>query len=135
MPEDRDKDIAEKLMSEGPGILNWLKEGFDRYRIKTRLIPCEAITEQTKEYRADEDFYTPFFDSGSICIEKNARIQAGRLYSIYESWFKLQHKEDRKPASSQKFGRDMSTRFRKTKDMQFSYYLGIGESGQQKVCS
>ena len=79
MPEDRDKDIVNRLITEAPGILNWLKEGYDRYQSKTRLIPCAAITDQTKEYRRDEDFYTPFFDSGTISIEKNAKIQAGRL--------------------------------------------------------
>jgi putative DNA primase/helicase len=133
MPEERDKGIVKTLLSEKSGILNWLIAGYNRYQTKTRLIPCAAISDQTTEYRRDEDFYTPFFDSGSVSIEKNGRIQASRLYSLYENWFKLQYGDQRKATSSQKFGRDMSTRFRKTKDMQFTYYQGIGETGQQKV--
>lgn len=133
MPEDRDKDIANKLIGEGSGILNWLITGYKRYLIKKRLIPCAAITDQTNEYRRDEDFYTPFFDSGTVTIKKDAKIQASRLYSLFESWFKL-HYPEKKPASSTKFGRDMSIRFRKEKGTVISY-LGIGETCQQKVSS
>jgi putative DNA primase/helicase len=132
MPEDRDKNIAKKLLAESPGILNWLKEGYDRYQLKTRLIPCEIITEQTQEYRRDEDFYTPFFDSGSVKIEKTAKIQAARLYTIFEDWYKFQYK-DKKPPSSTKFGRDMSTRFKKVKDRDGWFYQGIGNIGQGKI--
>jgi putative DNA primase/helicase len=131
MPEDRDKDIATTLITEGPGILNWLITGYKRYLAKTRLIPCAAITDQTTEYRRDEDFYTPFFDSGSVCIEKTARIQASRLYTIFETWFNHQYPDNKKPATPQKFGRDMSTRFRKKQEGGFWVYYGIGIPGQQ----
>lgn len=131
MPEDRDKDIAKKLIAEGPGVLNWLIDGYKRYLIKTRLIQCIAIADQTNEYRRDEDFYTPFFDAGIVTIRKDAKIQAAKLYTLFESWFKLQYPE-KKPASTTKFGRDMSMRFRKEKGT-VAFYLGIGEHGQQKV--
>jgi len=132
MPEDRVTDIAIKLMAEGPGILNWLKVGYDRYLVKTRLIPCSAITDQTTEYRRDEDFYTPFFDAGIVSIEKNAKIQASSLYALFETWFRQQYKEPKKPASSTKFGRDMSIRFKKSREGDIWVYYGIGAHGQQK---
>jgi putative DNA primase/helicase len=135
MPEERDKHIVEKLKDECPGVLNWLITGYKRYVDKTRLIPCAAITEQTEEYRRDEDFYSPFFDAGIVTIDqkkKTVKIQGSRLYSLFESWFKLQY-PDKKPTSSTKFGRDMSTRFKKVKESGTIFYFGIGESGQQKV--
>jgi putative DNA primase/helicase len=137
MPEDRDTDIVEKLKAECPGILNWLITGYKRYGEKNRLIPCAAISDQTEEYRRDEDFYSPFFDAGIVTIDqkkKTGKIQASRLYSLFVSWFE-HHYPDKKPVSSTKFGRDMSTRFRKEKKEEGIFYLGIGESGQQKVSS
>ena len=129
--EERDSGITETLMTEGPGILNWLIEGYQRYRKVCRLIQCDTIKAQTADYRHDEDFYSPFFDT---CITRGEglRISATDLYQRYVDWFngKFPGKE---PISKIRFGRDMTTRFRKDHDENGNVYIGIGPFGQKQI--
>lgn len=134
MPEDRDQHITEKLIAESPGILNWLIEGYLRYQTSQRLIQCKKIADQTIEYRHDEDFYSMFFDSGSVVIKADSRISGTLLYSIYEKWFDSKYgSTNKKAATATRFGRDMSTRFRKDRTNAGVFYIGITESGQRTV--
>lgn len=132
-PEDRDRHILKKLSKEYPGILNWLITGYDRYAARGYLKPCVKITDQTEEYRRDEDYYTPFFDSGCVVIQKDSQVKAARLYTIYQDWFRLQFGEQKKPATTTRFGRDISTRFTKKHSRDGWYYYGIGETGQKVI--
>ena len=132
--EQRDRSILKKLKKEGPGILNWLLVGYDRYMQRGYLEQCKKIEEQTEEYRTAEDYYTPFFDSGVVVIKKSdpdLRISAARLYGLYQIWFEQQYSDKKKPATPNRFGRDMNGRFIKKRDTQGWYYLGIGDSMQK----
>jgi putative DNA primase/helicase len=132
MLEDRDKAMSDKLKAESPGILNWLITGYRRYVEKTRLEQCGVIKEQTDEYRHDEDYYTPFFDSGVVTVKPTAKIQATRLLDLYDEWLTLQYGDKKKKINKTRFGRDMSTRFKKDKVGVVIYY-GIGETGQKEL--
>jgi putative DNA primase/helicase len=134
MPGDRDHHITEKLIAESSGILNWLIEGYLRYQKTSRLIQCKKIADQTIEYRHDEDFYSAFFDSGSVIIKAESRISSSLLYALYEKWFDSKYgSTNKKAATATRFGRDMSIRFRKDRVVGGIFYIGICESGQKNI--
>jgi putative DNA primase/helicase len=82
--EDQDKDLEEKLMQEGPGILNWLIEGAMRWckeGLKTPLIIISA----TAEYRAEMDIIGNFIKER--CIQKEGfSIRAREFFKCYQDW-------------------------------------------------
>ena len=80
-PEERDKDLPEKLVAEWPGILKWAIAGcLDWQRIG--LSPPAAVTEATAEYLDAED--APANWMSECCI------QHGTLHSsssdLFKSW-------------------------------------------------
>jgi putative DNA primase/helicase len=52
--EKQDKHLEEKLIREGPGILNWLIEGVKRW-FAEGLVPPAEINGATEEYRNEMD--------------------------------------------------------------------------------
>lgn len=53
-PEERDKDLPEKLRPEWPAILQWAIDGCMDWR-DIGLAPPEAVVKATEKYLADED--------------------------------------------------------------------------------
>lgn len=59
--EKVDVKLLDKIKLEEAGVLNWLIEGYRKYKIK-KLQPPTKIQEATKEYQASEDRLKEFFD-------------------------------------------------------------------------
>jgi len=59
--ENVDVKLLDKLKLEEAGILNWLIEGYRKYKIK-KLQPPKKIQEATAQYQASEDRLKEFFD-------------------------------------------------------------------------
>lgn len=127
----RNHSIIDTLKNEGPGILNWLIQGFERYRAAGRLVQCDTIKAQTADYRHDEDFYSPFFDA-CTSREPGLSISSTDLYHKYENWFKLNF-PGKNPATQNKFSRDMSVRFQRKKTDNVWHFQGIGDLGQKQL--
>ena len=53
-PAERDEGLVDKLVGEGPGILNWLIEGLLDY-LENGLQEPQAVLDATLDYRADSD--------------------------------------------------------------------------------
>jgi putative DNA primase/helicase len=82
--EKQDKHLEEKLMGEGPGILNWLIEGARRWRNEGLKTP-NIIIRATDEYRAEMDVIGNFLKEQ--CIQKQgASIRARELFKCYQDW-------------------------------------------------
>lgn len=85
-PEQRDKNLTEKLISENSGILNWLIQGYSIWR-KEGLEEPKAIKEANAEYRMDMDVVGTFVND---CIEFDAtlkwRLNNTLLYQTYMRW-------------------------------------------------
>ena len=85
-PEQRDKNLTEKLISENSGILNWLIQGYSIW-IKEGLEEPKAIKEANAEYRMDMDVVGTFVND---CIEFDAtlkwRLNNTLLYQTYMRW-------------------------------------------------
>ena len=85
-PEQRDKNLTEKLIAENSGILNWLLKGYAMWK-KEGLEEPDAVREANEEYRMDMDSVGTFV---SDCLELDASLQwrlpTNMLYQTYIKW-------------------------------------------------
>jgi putative DNA primase/helicase len=85
IPEDKqDKNLEEKLIKEGSGILNWLLEGTARWRREGLIAPA-AILNATDEYRGEMDVIGNFFKERCL-HELGVSIRIRELYKAYTDW-------------------------------------------------
>lgn len=81
--------IVAEIMSELPGILNWLLEGLEDYRVLGGLAPPPEVLEASLEYRADSDPVGRFIESN--CDEGSGyEAESGELYDAYKAWAKAE---------------------------------------------
>lgn len=69
-PEQRDKNLTEKLISENAGILNWLIQGYAMWK-KEGLGDADAVSKANEEYRMDMDAVGTFVND---CLERQKLI-------------------------------------------------------------
>ena len=85
-PEQRDKNLTEKLIAENSGILNWLLKGYAMWK-KEGLEEPPAVREANEEYRMDMDSVGTFMTD---CLELDASLQwrlpTNMLYQTYIKW-------------------------------------------------
>ena len=106
IPDDeQDRDLAEKLIAELPGILNWSLEGLQIYRSEGLKLP-DCVVEATKEYRCEMDIIGDWIDE--CCVEGPA-LQASMkdVYSSYRAWCKS---SGHYPFSKKRFGQRLRDR-------------------------
>lgn len=63
--EERDPLIVQRMLAEGPGILNWLVEGARNY-LEGGLAPPSQVSRATDELRQDADPYGKFLDDACV---------------------------------------------------------------------
>lgn len=80
---EQDKTLKDKLRSEAPGILNWMVEGYYRYKTDG-LNPPNTVKVATEEYAADSDKLQKFIDDCLIKSEGNCK--GADVYKAYEKW-------------------------------------------------
>ena len=92
IPEaEQDRDLPTKLRTELPGILTWLVHGArDWYAHGLR--DCQAVTDATEQYRADNDPLADFLAT-SVDLEAGAAAKEGsaRLYAAYVGFCRENH--------------------------------------------
>ena len=102
--EERGREEVEaELLQEKSGILNWLLDGLDNWKADG-LNPPEAVTNATKEYRADSDSVRAWF---AECCED---IPGGMvLFSdLYRSYMRYSDKAGYSAVSQTKLGRTLT---------------------------
>lgn len=86
-PEQRDKTLGDKLLSENSGILNWLVKGFVMWRREGLACEPDAVREANEEYRLDMDSVGTFV---AECLDIDAsmkwRLATKLLYETYVKW-------------------------------------------------
>lgn len=82
--DQKDPALADKLLSELPGILNWALRGCDNWQRHGLTAPA-CVRQATEDYRREEDVIGQFLDD---CTkqERSARTPTVRVYSAYELW-------------------------------------------------
>jgi putative DNA primase/helicase len=82
--EKQDKHLEEKLLAEGPGILNWLLAGTQMW-VEKGLVSPEAITRATEDYRNEMDVLGNFIRE--CCVQRpDASVRARELFRAYQEW-------------------------------------------------
>lgn len=105
IPEhQRDAQLAEKIWeTEGPGLLNWLLDGYREWAEKGLAIP-EAVRQATQEYRTESDPIDEFLKACVTHTEKpqTPGVSARDLFDAYSRFAKLNGQD---PIKQQWFGR------------------------------
>jgi putative DNA primase/helicase len=82
--ERQDKNLEQKLMEKGPGILNWMLEGTLRW-CGERLKTPQIITSATDEYRGEMDVIGNFIKER--CVQgPGCSSRARELFKCYQDW-------------------------------------------------
>jgi putative DNA primase/helicase len=85
IPEaERDKDLAEKLKAEWPGILQWMIEGALEWR-RIGLAPPAAVTNATSAYLESEDAVALWLDECTVA-DPNAWESSSALFGSWKAW-------------------------------------------------
>ncbi len=86
-PEERDRDLFNKLKNELSGILNWAIEGCREWQQFGLGTPAE-VTAATEEYRNEMDLLNDFLTE--CCIESSdEKVPSKDLYKAYSNWCEL----------------------------------------------
>lgn len=86
--EEADRDLRNKLLEEGSGILNWCIEGAKAFLAKGYMPPKKVLA-ATEEYRDEEDMVKRFLEE---CCERRQgeRLRTSRMREAYAEWCKKQ---------------------------------------------
>lgn len=86
-PEQRDRDLPDKLRGEWPGILQWMIAGCLEWQ-KIGLMPPPAVANASREYLDGEDRITQWI---SECCEAgpDKSEASSRLFQSYKRWMAL----------------------------------------------
>jgi P4 family phage/plasmid primase-like protien len=85
---DQDKDLADKLREELPGILAWAVEGCLEWR-REGLGEPQKVRDASAEYQSEQDVIGTFLDECCEIVEDNAAYTLMRdLYPVYQEWCK-----------------------------------------------
>jgi putative DNA primase/helicase len=101
--EKRPRAVVEaELLSEGPGILNWLLDGYHAWRTDG-LRPPAAVTAATTDYRSESDSVRAWIADACI-VEAGAESPASDLFVAYRDWCR---RAGDRGVSQTKFGRTL----------------------------
>lgn len=118
---ERDRDLAEKLRQEGPGIFAWMVEGCLQWQ-EQGLDPPAEVRAATDEYRSEMDVLGMFL--GDCCeVRYEAVVPATALYDRYREWCKGAGERE---WSQQLFGRKLAEHgFQKDRQGQTRVWQGL----------
>jgi putative DNA primase/helicase len=80
----QDKRLLEKLIAEGPGILNYLLDALKTYFEKGLEVP-KSLSQATQQYRTEQDMMHQFIDDECITGPDKTVLKAD-LYDRYKEW-------------------------------------------------
>ena len=107
-PERRDKHLADKLLTELPGIFLWAMAGYRRLKQQgdfTRSTACDAVT---SALRRDANPARQFLDD--FCRrDASAGVECQVLYSKYVEWAK---NHGHKPVNDRELGKEIDRVFK-----------------------
>jgi len=120
-PEEQDRKLFEKLLTELPGILNWAMQGCVRWQREGLDLPLEVKT-AIATYRAEMDTLSDFFAECCI-VAPDATASAKELYLRYTFWCE---ENGERPERQKAFGMRLSERGFKRVKNNITIWHGIG---------
>ena len=99
-PGEQDKDLADKLRAELPGIFTWITHGAGDW-VQRGLDTPEAVRAATAGYQSESNVIGNFIES--VCtVQQGAEVEAGALFSEFDRW---RMREGLRKITLTKFGR------------------------------
>jgi len=118
----KDEKLLDKLLSELPGVLNWIIDGCLKWQAEG-LKPTSAVIQATNNYRESQDALADFFRNRCY-IKENAKVQKAVMWAEYE-----QYVADFNPdivLSKKDFSKRLSESFKDKRFPAAEFWLGIG---------
>lgn len=103
-----DKRFKERLLAEGPGVLNWLIEGALAWLRAGTLTPPSEVQEAIDDYRRAANPFGEWFAERVDTRDHDKRVEAKALYDSYKHWCEENSVGDREVMTSTGFGRALS---------------------------
>jgi P4 family phage/plasmid primase-like protien len=130
IPEaERDKELAEKLRDEWPGILRWMVEGCLAWQ-REDLNPPDAVRTATRNYFADEDALGRWLDEACI-LGKSFETSGKQLYGCWKQWCET---NSERYGSQRSFSQGLEARqFEKKHRETGSYFCGIAVKAEENA--
>jgi putative DNA primase/helicase len=130
-PEERDRELPDKLQAEREGILTWAVRGCLDWQRDGLGIP-EEVRAATDQYRDDMDLLGGFITEHCI-VGPDQRATAAELYERYIAWA---HKAGERIASQKAFGLALAERgYQQARCGKYRVrtWLGIGPQSQESI--
>lgn len=105
-----DKGVENRLLGEGPGILNWLLEGLRQWLEAGRLIQPKAVAEAVEEYRRSANPFGEWMAAHVDLSDPVVLTSSSVLYADYKAWCEAEGVSDREMLNSTGFGRALGDR-------------------------
>jgi putative DNA primase/helicase len=120
-PDKQDRNLAEKLRAEFPGILNWALDGVRSYRLHGLSRPAR-IAREVEAYRSAMDIVAQWLDD-CCTVEATSKVRANDAYENYATWVKS---IGQAPVSQVRLSEKLADRgFRKARDRKGNCYQGL----------
>ena len=103
-----DPGLAQRLMGELPGILNWAIEGWQRLHLRGHFVEPKASAEAAQQL-ADLGSPISAFVRDRCMMGPTADVEVDRIYSEWRLWCAAQGID--RPGAKHQFGRDLSAAF------------------------
>jgi putative DNA primase/helicase len=116
----RNANIKEELLREGPGIASWLVAGYYSWK-EMGLAPPPCVLQSTSDYQASQDTIGLFIEECCV-VGADFAVRAKPLFEGYSIFCKENHF---RPLGSRKFGEGLKLRFERGEDNKSRYYKGI----------
>jgi putative DNA primase/helicase len=84
-PEERDKDLFEKLKAEWPAIMRWCVDGCLKWQ-KIGLAAPKIVTDATDEYFDDQDLTMQWLEDCTDDGGQHAFTKSSELYASWKNW-------------------------------------------------
>ena len=126
---ERDTQLAERLLGELPGILNWALEGLRRLRSNGRFTDAAAVRDAVEEYRTEQnDVALWLHERTTMGLPKalrptDARTRGRMAFDDYMSWAKDINRQ--KTMTETAFGKELKklAKWEKTTHVEYSFGL------------
>jgi len=112
--DEQDKHLAEKLINEAPGILNWALVGCEQWQSEEDLNEPAEVKTATADYKSESDPLAEFITDCCI-VDPDAETTTADLYDSYTKWAAKEGLKTRDIISHNVFTRRLGARFEKKK--------------------
>ena len=99
-----------QLREEFAGILNWVLEGWARWRVRGHLSPPQEILDAVEDYRRSANPFGEWFNARVDVSDPAAVTPSAELFADYKAWCEANDVGEREVMGSTPFGRALGDR-------------------------